>query len=187
MNALLIATGLGIGWAGNKWCKKNYPSQKPAPLPPMPGYKIWGYMGCPESRIKEIEQKHRNLFFVRNDISAPQGFALSRTYMPDRPFWVWVKDRPVVLQIEIKEDENISNEELWTDPSLISPQPCSVRTICGGGGISLYPALTPETQNKTGLIVRVHHIVTCDLQQQGGHLCRAGKALCKKITHRESP
>jgi hypothetical protein len=147
-----------------KHCEVNFLPQKIPELVPMPGYKIYGYMGCPASKVEAIRKRERLLFFSHT-LEVPQRFALSRTSWWSR----FVRgDSPVVLQIEIREDAEIRNEDLWRDSLLSRSHISPVQQY-----IHFSPAIEPVVQNRCDLQVRVHHVVTCALQKEGGSICRA--------------
>ncbi len=147
--------------------EKRFPPKKPEDLAPLKGYKIFGYMGCPISSVPKIQERSRNLFFDTS-IGVPQKYALSRSYF---------EDLPVVLQIEIPQDCEITQKELWRDPLL--KESCATlvpRTI------SLWPAIPPALQKKVDLQVRIHHVVTPEVLQENGGLKRAFKHITSKLT-----
>ena len=172
---LLSAWGMGllasIGINPLPKLDDRFPAHELPSLEPRPGYKIAGYMGCPLSSKKAIEKMERRLFFAE-DPSAAQRYAIWRT-----PFIG--EDVPVVLQIEIREDDEITREDLWRDPhlnaSMLSPVPVQV---------DYWPAIPPEVQKRVDLHVRVHHVVTCELRQADGGLCRGAKSYRKLLKDR---
>ncbi len=154
--------------------EKRFPPEKPKDLAPLPGYTVFGYMGCPETSVKKIRARSRNLFFVRKsgdamaDFSVPQKFALWRTSNGDTP---------VVLQIEIREESEIKKEDLWEDPLL--KQNCLTLVP---RSMSLWPAIPPELQKSVDLQVRIHHAVTPQVLQKDGGLKRAFRYMFLKLT-----
>lgn len=177
MIAKRVAFGGYIGLFGHgiytfdHFLKNEFPpSQLPSPLP-LPGYKIFGYMGCPLSKVEAINRLQRNLFFS-DDIIAPQSFALRRTSYIER---LKGTDKPVVVQIEIREDTFIKPEDLEKDPSLKS------LSYVPRNSIHLWPWISPATQKRCDLQVRVHHEVTADVIQNGGHWYRGINYLFKKL------
>ncbi len=149
----------------DSWAEKEFPPGEIPELPPQPGYKVFGHMGCPEGSVEAIQEKARNLFFSKHGVAIPQFYALSRTSWLSR---IIGKDRPVVVQIEILKDQEIKDADLWEDRQLKNPPPPMVTTP-----ISYWPAIPPEIQKKAGLEVRVHHVVTSSVYQRGGHWQRA--------------
>ncbi len=145
--------------------KESFPPKHLDPLPPQPGYKVFGYMGCPLQKISDIQKRERNLFFS-STINAPQKFALKRSGS---------RDTPAVLQIEIKDDASINPQDLWRDPQL------NKLSYIPPMEVSYWPAIPPEIQMKTNLHLRVHHLVTCEVLQETGHWCRCIKKLSKII------
>ncbi len=160
-----------------EWAKTHYPPQTPEELPPTPGYKVFGFMGCQQSRVQAVSELSRNLFFA-NDIEVPQLYALRRTSMFSR---MTGADHPVVLQIEIEKNSHIEPSELWRDTSLTRPITPQLSSF-----VSYWPAIPPEVQKRCGLKVRVHHVVSCSVQQQGGYLCRAIHDIWEKCIHKYS-
>lgn len=173
IKAAFAFTGAGFvisGFIGSHLAEIYYPPDKIASLPPEPGNQIFGYMGCPESKIEAIKKRERLLFFT-DGLEVPQRYALARTSLWDR---LCGKDRPVVLQLEIAQNDEINPSEYWRDSALTHPISIVPHHV------SFYPALSPQTQRRHNLQVRVHHVVTCRVLQQGGALCRAFNAWRKK-------
>ena len=145
----------------------------PAPAlplnPPLPGYRVFGYMGCPLSKVEAINTLQRDLFFS-DDMIAPQSFALSRTSMIDR---LKGADKPVVVQIEISESKSIKPEDLGRDASL------KTLSYVPRTSVHLWPWIPPDVQKRCDLRVRVNHVVTLDVLQDGGHWYRAFKSCLK--------
>lgn len=176
MNKIISVTG-GVATSylvGSYFCKKYFPPNQTLPsLPPEPGYKVYGYMGCPKSKVEAIGKRERLLFFT-NEIYVAQKYALSRTSIFSRLRGL---DDPVVLQLEIPENADIRREDLWNDPILKSPPtPALVH-------IAFHPAIPPEIQTKCDLKVRIHHIITCENQKIGGANCRAFKFILRELFH----
>ena len=172
--AAAIATGLTT-WMLQRfddWSEQNFPAKKAPVLAAQPGYKIFGYMGCPSDKVEAIRKKQRFLFFA-DTVDIPQTYALSRT-----SWWSQLRgeNQPVVVQLEIREDADINEEDMWNDPKL-SQQTVSILPQF----ISCWPAIPPNIQEKCDLQVRVHHVVTCNVQQLGGGKCRAIQALMQRV------
>ncbi len=160
----------------SNWSEKHFPANKPAALPPSPGYKTIGYMGCSASKVEAVRKRQRLLFFA-DTIDTPQKYALSRTSWRSR---LKGTDEPVVLQLEIREETHIGEKDLWRDPQLsksaIYPNPHQPQFV------SFWAAIPPDVQERCDLQVRVHHVVTCALQQSRGGCCRAAEGLWQKVT-----
>ena len=181
----VIGTFAGVGsvFLGHRfsnWAETTYPPQSPPELPPQPGYKVFGYMGCPASQVEAISRLGKNLFFAANDFKVPQRYALSRTSLWDRCNKM---DRPVVLQIEIREDSAIEDSDLWRDPQLTRSD---ISSPYGSSFVSYWPAIPPEVQQRCGLQVRIHHVVTPFVDQRGGATIRAIYDLWQKYLARDS-
>ncbi len=150
----------------NAWCKRKFPPEAISPLPPEERYYVVGHMGCSDAVIDAIRQRKRLLFFASGDLSleVAQRYAVCRT-----PFWDRLRERqkPVVLQLEARKDFPVRDEELWRDPNLQRIHPTTSLYL------SFWPAITPESQKRSDLRVRVHHYVTTENRINGAAFYRA--------------
>ncbi|MCF7852101.1 MAG: hypothetical protein K9M07_02540 [Simkaniaceae bacterium] len=158
----------------SSWAEAHFPPHPIPPLPPMEGHLVYGYMGCPKSKVREVQKCDRHLFFAADPIT-PQIYALSRTNILD---WILGRDEPVVLQIEIPEGKSIKDMELWRDPRLsLSCAPPSDTFV------SYHPAIPSDIQKKNDVKFRVHHIVGSKNRVEGGGIYRCIEYILNTVRH----
>jgi hypothetical protein len=171
MNRILTIFSFSyLGYRVDNSLKERFPPSLPPLKPAEPGFKVFGYMGCPLSKVEAINARARDLFFS-DDIKAPQSFALRRTSFMD---WFKGVDQPVVVQIEITKSEFIKPEDLGKDQSI------QYTSYVPRNTVHLWPWIPPNVQQRCDLRVRVNHVVTPDVLQNGGHWYRAFKCLFEK-------